>query len=382
LVKDKDYTYNKTEKVIEFVNGTLLEFKTADDPQSLRGAGLDILWIDEAAFVPNDEAWNVVYPALVDKPGQAITTTTPAGKNWFYEKFWSEEALADVNEFRVEYTSIDNPFLPKDIWEQAKKSYHPIMFKQEFLAAFDAFHGVALHGDWLKYYVVGKNTPLGSPDDIRLDLTNKKLAVFIGVDPILGPLPGHAYGGGDRFAMAAVGVDLDAGQVYLIEMLAMKELAFPDQIMKIAEWHTKYRPQLIGVESNAFQRAFVQQLSRLPGVPNVIPVFAKGKKHERILAMTPLFRTGRVRIHRNHRDFIDEWVSYDPTAKNPKDDALDAVEIALGCAGIILPATLNQNNLSFLDKPAADIQELASREVSNISPMRRRGYDEDMGDEY
>jgi hypothetical protein len=114
----------------------------------------------------------------------------------------------------------------------------------------------------------------------------------------------------------------------------------------------------------------------------VIPVFAKGKKHERILAMTPLFRTGRVRIHRNHRDFIDEWVSYDPTAKNPKDDALDAVEIALGCAGIILPATLNQNNLSFLDKPAADIQELASREVSNISPMRRRGYDEDMGDEY
>src|SRR6185369_4311135 len=41
LVKDKDYTYNKVEKVFEFKqSGTLVEFKTADDPQSLRGAGL------------------------------------------------------------------------------------------------------------------------------------------------------------------------------------------------------------------------------------------------------------------------------------------------------------------------------------------------------
>lgn len=382
LVKDKGYTYNKTEKVIEFANGTLLEFKTADDPQSLRGAGLDILWMDEAAFIPNEEAWQVVYPALTDKAGLVISTTTPAGKNWFYDEFWSQKALDDPDEFRVEYTSIDNPYLPKEVWEKAKQNYHPIMFKQEFLAAFDAFHGVALHGDWLKHYVVGSNAPLGSPDDIRLDFKKQKLAVFIGVDPILGPLPGHAYGGGDRFSMAAIGVDQEAGQVYLIEMFAQPQMTFPDQIMKIAEWHTKYRPQLIGIESNAFQRAFVQQASRLPGTPNVIPVFAKGKKHERILAMTPLFRTGRVRIHRNHRDFIDEWVSYDPTDKNPKDDTLDAMEIALGCAGVILPSTLKYTP-TFLDTPASSSQELAMREIASISTKRDELiYDPDMGADY
>jgi hypothetical protein len=43
--------FNKTEKTFEFANGTLLEFKSADDPESLRGAGLDILWMDEAAFI-------------------------------------------------------------------------------------------------------------------------------------------------------------------------------------------------------------------------------------------------------------------------------------------------------------------------------------------
>src|SRR5690349_8165207 len=44
LVKGKDYYYNKTEKRLEFIDsGTILQFKTAVDPQSLRGAGLDIL---------------------------------------------------------------------------------------------------------------------------------------------------------------------------------------------------------------------------------------------------------------------------------------------------------------------------------------------------
>jgi phage terminase large subunit-like protein len=93
LVPNKDYRYNKTEKKIEFANGTLVQFKSADDPQSLRGAGLDILWIDEAAFVPSRDAWDVVRPALSDKLGLVITTTTPKGKNWFYKEFWGDAAM-------------------------------------------------------------------------------------------------------------------------------------------------------------------------------------------------------------------------------------------------------------------------------------------------
>ena len=50
-----------------------------------------------------------------------------------------------------------------------------------------------------------------------------------------------------------------------------------------------------------------------------------------------LFQIGKVRIKQEHRDFIDEWINYDASISNPKDDCLDSVEIALRAAGALLP---------------------------------------------
>jgi hypothetical protein len=68
-----------------------------------------------------------------------------------------------------------------------------------------------------------------------------------------------------------------------------------------------------------------------------VPVISKSKKEERILGLGPLFKIGKVRIQSRHVQFIDQWVSYDPAKKNGDDDLLDAVEIALGVAGVLLP---------------------------------------------
>jgi hypothetical protein len=80
----------------------------------------------------------------------------------------------------------------------------------------------------------------------------------------------------------------------------------------------------------------VQQAERLPSMPPIVPIFAKGKKYERIMAMSPLFRIGKVRIKAEHKDFIDEWINYDASISNPRDDCLDSVEIALRTAGALL----------------------------------------------
>lgn len=343
LIKGKDYEYNKTEKVFQFFAGdgetllSMVEFRSADDPQSLRGAGLDILWIDESAFIPNEDAWKIVYPALTDKNGLLITTTTPNGKNWFYEQFFTEKAKNDEHQFRVEYTSLDNPYFPRSQWEYALENYHPVMFKQEFMAAFDAMAGVSLQGDWLKYYTLGnpdiQADEIGVPksqDDgsgrFRYDLD-----LYMGIDPAIS-LSETA----DYFAMALVGVTKDKTQVYLLEYY-VDRIAFPDQLDKIREWFLKYRPQFIGIESNAYQRALLQMTQRMDGIPNVLAVMSKSKKEERILGLGPMFKTGRVRIRKTHGEFIDQWVSYDPAQKHQHDDLLDAVEIALGTAGVLLP---------------------------------------------
>lgn len=318
----KDVKENRGAMTFEFPNGSLIEFKSSDDPQSLRGAGLDILWMDEAAFIRSEEPWQVMRPALSDKQGLLITTTTPDGKNWFYEEFWNKDAIADPNQGRVEYRSIDNPYFPKREWEYTKQRYHPLLFAQEYMAAFDSMAGRDLAGDWLHYY---------TDEDLprTADGALQKLRKYMGVDPAV-----SMSGKGDRFVISIVGVS-DNNQVFLIDQYAAK-IPFVEQLEKIQEYYLRYNPEIIGIESNAYQAALVQQAERLPSMPPIVPIFAKGKKYERIMAMSPLFRIGKIQIKAEHRDFIDEWINYDASISNPKDDCLDSVEIALRTAGALL----------------------------------------------
>jgi terminase large subunit-like protein len=331
MVKDRDYKWNKSEKFIEFANGTLLQFKTAQDPESLRGAGLDILWIDESAAIPGHDAWDVIRPSLVDQPGMLVTTTTPKGKNWFYEEFFVGEALDDAFQFRVEYTSIDNPHLSREFIEYERRTMHPALFKQEYLASFDAMSGLTLPGEWLRYFTIGKDET-GDADSIQIPRSRDGRMVlkkYIGVDPATGE-------GEDDFGIVCLGLTPDRDQGFILKYFKGR-IPYAEQLEMIGEWVTEFRPEYIGIESNVFQRIYAQQVSRMRGLPNVIPVFSRGKKNQRIIAMSPLFKTGKIRIHAKHVDFIDQWVSFDGERTNNRDDLLDATEIAIGVAGVLLP---------------------------------------------
>jgi hypothetical protein len=381
LVKDRDYRYNKTEKVFEFLGPgeellATVEFRSADDPQSLRGAGLDILWIDESAFIPNRDAWDVVFPALTDRLGLVITTTTPNGKNWFHQEFWSDVALADPRQFRVEYTSIDNPHFPRAMWTYALEHYHPVMFRQEFMAAFDAMAGVSLSGEWLKFFVDGN--PDVQTDDIGLPRYKDEggqwrssLRLFIGVDPAIS-LSDTA----DHFAMALIGVTRDHSQAFLLDYF-VDRIQIPDQLDKIREWFLKYRPEYIGIESVAYQAALAQLAARMEGLPPIVPIISQTKKkNDRLMQMGPVFRIGKVRIRKTHARFIDQWVSFDHEVKNNDDDLLDAVEIALSAAGVLLPTIPLTDQL--LDAVGGSIEEEAYLQILRKKD-KNQAFDPELG---
>jgi phage terminase large subunit-like protein len=358
LVIGKDVKENRGDLRFEFANGSLVEFKSAEDPQSLRGAGLDILWMDEAAFIKSEEAWLVTRPSLSDKRGMLITTTTPDGKNWFYDEFWGEDALKDENIGRVEYRSIDNPYFAKSEWEYVKQRYHPLLFNQEYCAAFDSMAGRDLSGEWLKYY---------SAEDLKDDSGNSlRLRKYMGVDPAV-----SMSGKGDRFVISVVGVS-DSNEVFLLEQFAAR-IPFAEQLEKIEEYYINWKPEIIGIESNAYQAALVQQAERLPSMPPIVPIFAKGKKYERLLAMSPLFRIGKVKIKRDHRDFIDEWINYDSSMSKPKDDCLDSMEIALRTAGALLGD-------SFVEaKDKSDLPDWIVNDRPGVRVRSDNAYDDVMG---
>jgi len=376
LVKGRDYHYNKTERRIEFIDsGTIVQFKTADDPQSLRGAGLDILWIDEAAFIDTPDAWHVVRPALSDKLGMVITTTTPHGKNWFWEEFFTGKSMENPNHFRVEYTSIDNPYFPREEWEEAREYFHPVMFRQEFMAAFDAFTGIALQGDWLKFWVQGNpDMKLGEVSlgpYLNRETGQYRLRIFLGIDPAI-----SLSESADHFAMAVIGLTEDNSQAFLLDYWVGR-IDFPAQLDKLREWHQQWRPEMIGIESNAYQRALAQMAYRMDGLPPIVPVYSSGTKNERIMSMSPLFKIGRVRISQRHGEFVEQWVNFNPAKKNQDDDLLDAVEIALGVAGVLLP---RKPFAAAVDTPQS-LDDEARMRIQQIKAKRNRPYDPELGDQ-
>lgn len=384
----KDYSYNQGENWIQFPNGSLIEFKTAEQADSLVGAGIDILWIDEAAVIPSEDAYEYATPALDDHLGIVIATTTPRGKNWFYKLGWGPEATDDPTIGTVEYTTIHNPFFSKERWLYRKRRYHPLKFKQEYMAAFDSLAGKDLSGDWLHTYELEelplKDPRLGAQDDHgQLKISNLDLDIFLGIDLAIS-LADDA----DHFACCVLGVHRKTMQVYLLDFFVSR-IEFPDQVEFIQEMHLKWRPIYIGIESHNYQMALVQMARRLPTMPNIQPQAAVGKKNDRIMSMSPNFKLGQIRIRGEFKDFIQQWVDFDSSRMNQKDDVLDATEIALRTAGILLPGFPDETDTH----PPATIEEIAKArqpkvydpwsEFQTLSERKTdssRGYDEHLGD--
>lgn len=78
---------NEAELLVKLKNGSIIELKGADNPDSLRGVGLDGVVFDEYSQQPSNIYSEIISPALADKKGWAIWIGTPKGKNLFYELF-------------------------------------------------------------------------------------------------------------------------------------------------------------------------------------------------------------------------------------------------------------------------------------------------------
>lgn len=116
--------------------GSFLELKTAENPASCVGAGVDLLIVDEASRI-KDSVWEeALYPTLADKLGTAVLISTPHGKNWFYHMHLKGKTHKDHISFSFE--TQDNMALPhlKEEQAEAKRQLPENAYQQEWLARF------------------------------------------------------------------------------------------------------------------------------------------------------------------------------------------------------------------------------------------------------
>jgi hypothetical protein len=125
-----------TEMRIEFVNGAAMTFKSADNPDNLRGEGLHRVVVDEAARVKREVWEEVLRPAVSDTHGRVLFISTPKGKNWFYE-LWTRGQDVLQPEFKSwKFPTSDNPKVSEGDILQARQSLPVDVFNQEYLAEF------------------------------------------------------------------------------------------------------------------------------------------------------------------------------------------------------------------------------------------------------
>lgn len=118
-------------------NGSVLYVLSAENPDRLRGSGVDLLVMDECAFTKK-EAYDIIRPVLSDKhhDGEALYISTPAGYNWFYDLACKAKENPTSWDF-FEFTTEDGGNVSDEELEEAKRELSPKMYAQEYLASFE-----------------------------------------------------------------------------------------------------------------------------------------------------------------------------------------------------------------------------------------------------
>jgi hypothetical protein len=136
--KEDRWSHRKSEHALIYSNGSRIEFHSAHNPNNLRGAGLDLAIIDEAADVSEDTWKLVIRPMLLESCGEAFIIGTPRGKNnWLHRIFLLGQA-ADPDRIygSIQLPTSANPLIDVKEIDAYRNEMIDGEYRQEFEAEF------------------------------------------------------------------------------------------------------------------------------------------------------------------------------------------------------------------------------------------------------
>jgi PBSX family phage terminase large subunit len=222
--RDGTLNYNKDTHDIIMYNGSIVRFRSADDPNKIRGMEVSFFWLDEGGQLPDDEMWKIGIGRMSQKcaPQKAICTTTPNGMNWMYDFFIARKENRGL--VSVHYAkTIDNAMnLPRGYIESLESQYTGNFFKQELLGEFVGFEGLVYPEFSIETHVTD-NMP--RPLDIDIN---------IGMD----------FGYTDPTVMLAIGKD-KADNRYVFDELYFTNIPLESAKSELQRFVSKYSPKKI-----------------------------------------------------------------------------------------------------------------------------------------
>ena len=122
----KAWYFKPKRTIVELRNGSRIE-AFPNNPETIRGPTLDIVYCDEMNFIPNDEEMfdAILWTIVTKKRGKFICSSTPWAKDSVFWRIWNEPAFTDYYKSHVNYREALEPKGPLSVEkvEQLKKQY-------------------------------------------------------------------------------------------------------------------------------------------------------------------------------------------------------------------------------------------------------------------
>jgi len=260
----------RVDRMVTLPGGGSVQVRSADNPDSLRGEGLDFVVLDECAFIKEDAWAHALRPALSDRQGKALFISTPAGRNWFW-RLWQRGNDSEQNEWHSwRFPTSANPFIPPTEIEAARRNLPDRIFRQEYLAEFIDDAGGVFRG------------VMAAASAERQDEAVEGHEYVFGVD----------WGKHNDYTVITV---LDTTDRALAAMDRFNQVDYTLQLGRLKTLYERFRPTTIIAERNSMGEPLVEQLRR-EGLPVSAFLTTNASKAAAIEGLALALERGELRI--------------------------------------------------------------------------------------
>lgn len=279
LLEGMPYQFNKSQMILALPNGAEILFRSADEPDRLRGPNLHWAYLDEAALcLP--ETWLLIIGRLRAK-GKARpcwVTTTPRGKkNWLYER------LDRITMFQA--MTRENPYLDPVFIKDLEANYAGQFYKQELEGAFVSYEGLVYE-------------EFDRPTHVQSEIDREFKKVVFGLDE----------GYTNPSAMVVIGLDSD-DRIHIVDEFYQRRILQGDLVDYVYHMKKQYRASCVFVDPSAAGLIAALRARGLPAMEGDNRVF---DGIQRVKARLAVQGDGKPRmfVHRRCVNTIAEMEGY------------------------------------------------------------------------
>lgn len=299
--------HSKSDKITELVNGTQILWRSADNPDNLRGPNLNWAWLDEAAYMDRS-AYDVMLGRIRKAPTSMWITTSPkmsvdGGANWL------RRVKASDSDMHVVYASTrDNVYLPADFVRSLETSYTSDFARQEIDGEDVDIVGPIMRLSWIRYVDAVE----------RMD----GATVNIGVD-----LARSQSDAADNRANVVTMRNADGS--YVVIDVTVGKWSFGEHQNEIARLAAKWKADSITVETTGYQGVMVEELRRKLSTPiRPYDPARVGDKLRRFEPVAGKYEHGHISHVRNLDPTLELELEVFPN-KRVHDDVVDALTMSI-----------------------------------------------------